>query len=223
MTAPTTRQVDTSDKDRLKFVCAQYLEVPLTEWKGNTSDLKRALDDAGVERFHGDFIGLSMHDIENLTIPPGPNGGEARKLPPTITRHLLITQSFFHHGSRRMATPVEIKTCSAASFNSYRTSVCDPAKPIAPWNSPGVHEDAISQWRKNARPSKSNFKVFKDPATWGNSRDRFVTTLEAQGLECLIELGHIPNDPALDEAQQAWLCKVMQDAFEEPIAKSVVK
>ena len=34
---------------------------------------------------------------------------------------------------------------------------------------------------------------------------------------------HVPNDLELDKVQRQWLCKIMQDTFEEPVAKSIVK
>lgn len=176
------------------------------------SDLhRRAFTSAGITHFNNNFLGLLIHDIEDITIPPCINHSEPCRLQLTTCRCTQTTLASHHFLSNRESLAINILSSQKVQFDPFRTQMCNPQKPIVPWSAASSDDDAIAQRRKNEKPSKWCCKVFKDPVLWVTARDRFLTTLEAQSLPHLPQEGHSPVDLPLCKAQQAWPRKVMQD------------
>ena len=80
----------------------------------------------------------------------------------------------------------------------------------------------LTNWQRSIKPSKADYKEFRDEAQWTRTKERIVTTLQAQGIAHLVQVGFVVTNGLLDEAQQAWLYKVFQDIMQAPTAKTIV-
>ena len=72
------------------------------------------------------------------------------------------------------------------------------------------------------KPSRSDYKEFRDDAMWSRSKERIVTTLHAHGLHHLVEEGFVSTNPVLDAAQMPWIYKIFQDIIQAPTVKNIV-
>ena len=102
-----------------------------------------------------------------------------------------------------------------------------PENPIKNWRlvlHEGSQQDkkALESWNKNLRVNAKDFPTFKDGIFWTRYRRKLLATVKSFGLDHLLDPTHKPENPKLDEAQQDWLYKVMQDTFTEPFAKKTV-
>ena len=72
--------------------------VPVTYWDDptptNRPDIRQALDYAEVFRFYRHFVGLTIKDIESLSIPLGVGQGH-RPLSTVMRRQLIILLSMY--------------------------------------------------------------------------------------------------------------------------------
>ena len=215
-----------SDEDRLKCVVVTLLGVPDADY--GTSNIKKALDAAGVRRFNAHFITLSEQDLNELYIPgTGRNAVQNATILDVVTRRLLKTVlAIYHSISVANVAPCEICKVTKDMFDDFRISDYDPNESIVQWsttvkkNNQGSKE--LEAWQKNVKPVKSDYKDFRDEANWTRYKEKFCTTLESHGLEHMIDPAYVPNDDALDYAQTCWLYKVFQDVMIAPMAKTIV-
>ena len=218
--AAGTRSAAT-DTQKLKFCVVNFLSVP-DDGNYDDNEVVRALDDAGIVGFNDDFIGLSEADIQSLQVPPTTAGQPYRPLPAAKRRKLIVLLSYYHAGSRSLGAPIIITTVPKASYDDYRTSQYGSTKPIVPWNvNSGTNTD-LTDWKKNVKPVRADFKEFRDEVYWIRQKERIVTTLESQNLEHLIQVGYRVTNKQLDDSQQKWLYKVFQDIMQAPAAKAIV-
>ena len=160
--------LDVQDQNRLQFMAVMFLEQDPSTW--NTSDLRLTLHHAGITRFNQDFLRLSVQNIEELVVPrPGRRPDE--KLPRITYPRLTIVLSFYHFTCRKYGSGVNIMSISKGQCDRYRTQMCDANKHVVPWRSTHPTDDAVSVWRKHTKPSKSDYKIFKDASLWPNSQD----------------------------------------------------
>ena len=107
-------------------------------------------------------------------------------------------------------------------FDEYRTSLCDPTKPVIPWKTP-IADPELDKWKRNVKPNGRDFPILKDEASYPRWQEKlFTTTLEAQDLRHLITPGHTPSNPEVQAVQKKWLYKVFQDIMVAPAAKAIV-
>ena len=102
--------------------------------------------------------------------------------------------------------------------------IYNPTKNIVPWTSP-VKEDnpLLKQWRKNVKPSLQDYKEFCEEKYYQLWLRKTVNTIEAHGLEHLIDPKHTPADKKYDKAQQKWLFKAFENVFLAGFAQSLIK
>ena len=81
----------------------------------------------------------------------------------------------------------------------------------------------LQNWNKTIKPNARDFKTYRDSATWIEWKDGFLITLQSQNLMHLIDPNHVIIDQELDEAQRAFLHKVMMDQMIHHSAKQIVK
>ena len=110
-----------------------------------------------------------------------------------------------------------------ARYDAFRIGEYDPHEVIKPWNLKSTKpRDNIDSCKKTIKPNKADFAHFKDDATWHRYKERITTTLDSQGLLHLIDDAYKPHDTELDNAQQKWLYKVLQDCLLASSAKNIV-
>ena len=166
-------------------------------------DEARAFEAAGIMGFNSEFIGSSPDDFDDLQVPISADGSiPAHPLKIAIRRKLKIVLAFYHHCCRKANGPVNISLATKVMYDTFRTSIYDPTKPIIPWTAKLPNEDDdVTMWRRTIKPNRADFKIFKDDVYWTRSKESFVTTVESQGLAHLIDPAHKPSNAELDDIQ----------------------
>ena len=209
MPALPTRSAATRDAERMKHALVEFVGIPEATY--STSDMKDTLDQQGITGFRDDFLSLSAEDVTQL----GPNITIPQK------RKLVCALAHFHSASRMADGPIEILTTTKQMFDEYRTSLCDPTKPVIPWKTPIVDPE-LDKWKRNVKPNGREYPILKDEASFPRFTEKFYTTLEAHDLRHLITPGRTITNPDAEDVQQKWLHKVFQDIMVAPAAKAIV-
>ena len=159
------------------------------------SDETKAIMATGVTGF-SDFLSLPTKAIEELTVPDNDPTLPGKPLGALACTKLRIVQAMYHNLSRIKKEAIDIESIDRACYDDYRISQYNQNRPITPWNQTEETADAeLSVWKKNARPSRSDYMEFKDDAYWTRYKEHFLTTIQAHGLNHLIKDGYIPvND-----------------------------
>ena len=213
----TTRSTDAEDTAKLKHACVHLLGINSTTY--DVDPLTKALKKDGVLTF-SDFVSLSEQDIMSLS---DVNSGDP--LPLATRRKLVIVLAFYQVHSCQSRGPINIKGVTKDKYDAFRIGAYNSNEPILPWNvaKPGPPDNLeLASWRKNLKPSKSDFKEFRNEALWQRYKERTITTLEACGLAHTIDSKHVSLNPDLDSAQVKWVYKVFQDTMTAPTAKTIV-
>ena len=216
--------VDTEDREKLEYVLKTFCDIPVSDIAD--SPVGRALAHNGIVGFNRDFLALTESDINGLN-DPGDNATNAIPglISPLIRRKLVMSLAFYHYASKLLKGPVNIKKMERFGFDNFRASVYNPNVDIKAWNYKEPIDVAHSTktfWMKNTKPTRTDFKEFKDEAFWQRAKERIITTLQASGLEHIIDPTHKPLDPDLDDLQQRWFFKILQDSMTAPTAKTIV-
>jgi hypothetical protein len=188
-----------------------------------TSDLYRACVHAGV-RGYADFVTLTEADINSFVVPSETDERITAPLPPVQKRMLVIALAMFHDASRINKKPIKITSVSTANFNAYRINQYNSGIPIIPWSQarPDPVNQELANWKKQVRPSRSDYRDLKDDISWIRHKEHLLTTLEAHGLSHIVQADFIPTDNETDKAQMVWLYKVFQDTLKAPTARTIV-
>ena len=180
----------------------------------NNDPYALALNHVGITTFNG-LIALSEDTRKTLVVPGGATSGRAeRPLNDNEKGNLLCFLQFYHECSKIMGSAAAGGALTKDRFDIFRTGQYDPNVPPTPWKiqikngKKGTHLDPtteVANWRKNARPSRTDFKTFRDEVQWQKWKEIFVSTLEAQDLHHLVEETYIVTNKPLDGMQQKWL------------------
>jgi hypothetical protein len=122
-----------------------------------------------------------------------------------------------------------------AAFDQYRINKYNPNADIVPWqadqtlpnnvasgNVATTRNSELADWNKAIKPSKNDYKVLKDEAYWPRYKETTGDTIQAHGLEHLIDPSIPVLNQELDLRQRKWLYKVFTDIFQAPSAKAIV-
>jgi len=183
-----------------------------------------ALEDVGVTKFEDEFLLMTDAQFDGLDYLDTALGARVQ-LPLGSRNKLRCLKAFYHMACYVANKPIEISSLDVAMFDQYRTMVYDPEAPIKPWKKTTTdtsESDAMDRWQRTVKPSKSDYKEFRDETTWIRAKEKFITTLESHNLEHLVNEHHVVTNGPLDTAQKKWLFKVLQDIMQAPIAKSIV-
>ncbi len=208
------------DKGLLKTILRNLLDLPGDDLGYEATRIAKALQYHGIEGWNTDFIGLSEQDLSGLTFLN--NNQEEVSLGVVPIRKLISLLAFFHSTSRTKRRPPNMASVTKDMFDTYRTSLYDPTKPIIPWNVGDPSSSEVQSWKKNVKPSKSDFKEFRDENYWTKTKELFICTLDSQGLSHLIDPNYTPLDGELDKLQREWLYNVFQLKMLAPMAKTIV-
>ncbi len=220
--AAITRAMANEDKDLLKTILRNLLNLPGDDNSFDEHPAIKALTHHGILGWKEDFIALSENDLMALTIPPPNRDEDERPLGIIWVRKLISLLAFYHSMSRNKRRPANIGNVEKATFDTYRTSLYNPTVPIIPWNVGDPDSTEVQQWKKTVKPSKSDYKEFRDENYWTKSKELFECTLESQGLSHLVDENHEPIDEDLDKHQRDWLYNVFQMKMLAPMAKTIV-
>lgn len=220
-----TRSAMIKDEERMKHMCVEFLEVDPVTYAG--SDVKKAFDYAGVTRFNAHVTSLAADDIPLLLVPNADPAIPSTPMPIMTQRRLRVVLSLYHAFCLDVEGAIEVTTITKDMFDDYRVSEYNPEDPIVPWkivlkNKQKETSKGLSEWKKSVKISRADHKEFRDETLWIRYKERFLTTLESQGLEHLIDKSFKIEDHSLDSAQSCWLYKVLQDCMVAPMAKSIV-
>ena len=223
MSAPgVNTRTTNNDVIRLERSLKKFFRIDDADYASNPVHL--ALEDAGVTKFEDEFLVMTDAQLDGLEYLD-PTTGDRTKLPLGFRNKLRCLKAFYHMACLTANKSIEISGLDVAMFDQYRTTMYDPEAPIKPWNSMTTDtsgQDAMDRWQRTVKPSKNDYKEFRDETTWIRAKEKFVTTLESQNLQHLVEEHHVVTNGPLDTAQKKWLYKVLQDIMQAPIAKSIV-
>ena len=200
-----------ADAASLKCVAATPLGEDLSACDGG--EVKKTLDDNGIKGFREDLISLTSEDILSIS-----------DLSPPFKRKLICVIAFFHSASREVGSAIRIDSVTKQKFDDFRTADYDPDKSIIPWKTP-MTDPELEKWKRNVKPNGRDFPTLKDETHYPRWKEKFFTTLEAQGLKELIDDKHKPANKEAMEAcivKMKWLHKVLQDTMLAPAAKAIV-
>ena len=211
-----------ADAQRLDYLVHTFLGVPAATFRQEPIPL--ALAAAGIITFNGNFVGISATDIDTLTyIPHGTIAGHV-PLGMVYKRQLKMLLAFLHHKCRIAGRYVNIAIATRLEFNNYRVGTYNPDQDIVPWNAvpPNNTTDELSSWNRTVKPSRNDYKPFKDATNWTRYKESVITTLDSHGLTHLIDPVHVSTNAKLDTAQQKWLYKTFQDCLQHANARAIV-
>ena len=176
-----------------------------------------------MKGFNAHFISLSEDDIQTLYVPPHGANAEA-PLPVADKRRLCILLASYHHFSRELKRPIAIERLKKTQFDLYRTQLYVPHDKITPWRvaAPRSSNPELTAWKKSVKLSKSDFTPFKDEVYWVRWKKSFLSTLESQDLQHVVDSSIVPTDMELDALQRKWVYKVLVDVAKTPITKTIV-
>ena len=220
---PVTRAAPDPDVVRLDSAVIKHFKLTAANY--NTSQVRQALNNAGITKFDDEFLMMTDKDFQDLKIEDPNNAAHTMPLPTGLRSKLRSLKSFYHSMCYRAQADVDIASFDTVHFDKFRTSMYDPEAPIKPWRTIPLtdeHKEEVYMWKRQVRPSKSDYKEFRDETTWIRAKERFKTTVQSHSLEHLIDDTHVPTNLDLDESQRNWLYKVLQDVMQAPVAKSIV-
>jgi hypothetical protein len=214
---PMTRY---NDKTALKYALVHLVGVD--ESKYDSDPIVTAFNNVGIQQFKNDFLCLSKEDIDNLTT----NGVDP--LPLLMRRRLQALLAFYHYACTQAKSEVSIVRITRDVFDFFRTATFDPAAPIVPWtnaveNRPDEKEKQLIEWRKIIKPSKSDYKDFRDDATWNSWKEFTTNTMQGHGLCHLIDPAYVPKNPDLHTQQNYWMYNVLEDKLKTSIGRTTIK
>ena len=215
------------DKRHLQKVCQNIFGVSDTQADYARDEIVLALTSSGIDRF-SELLPLTEEDISKLIVPRT-GATAAYELPLAKRRKIAIFLQFYHEKSRKAGAQVDPETLDRDEFDDFRCSKYDPKRGIIPWGvnvdagKTSPEEHAMQTWTKTIRPSAKDFKIFKDGHKFSKYKPHFESSLKACGLEHTVDTTHAPQYPDLYRKQQDWVFKVMEDNFEAPAAKAIVR
>ena len=222
---PTTRSGGAPDPDVLRLDNALCKHFKLNATTYPTSQVRQALDNAGITMFDDEFLMMTDKDFQDLKIADPSDATRTMPLQTGLRSKLRSLKAFYHSLCYEAQRDVNLATFDTVHFDKFRTSMYDPEAPIKPWRTIPLtdkHKEEVYMWKRQVRPSKSDYKEFRDETTWIRAKERFKTTVQSHSLEHLIDETHVPTNLDLDESQRNWLYKVLQDVMQAPVAKSIV-
>ena len=154
------RSAVTQDIAKMKCVHTELIGVPLANCDANL--MKTAFDDQGIIGFSEDFLSLSPDDI--MTLPD---------LTATDKCKLMCAMSYYHSGSRNMKAPSDVTSVAKQMFDDYRSSLCDPTKPVIPWKTP-IADPELDKWKRSVKPNGRDFPILKDEVSYLAGRRSFL-------------------------------------------------
>ncbi len=237
-TRGAVQQAEANDVARLHYVVKNIIKIKgdldpanITDDMYNDDPVVLSLADTDVTSW-SDFLALGPEDIMLLVVPEhdDPAGGTARipvaPLPRPWKRKLRALLAWFHYESRKLSRAIDLMRTTAGHFDNFRTTNYCHTEDIIPWRrempkSKTATTD-LQNWQRTIKPSRSDFKEFRDEATWSKSKAKILSTLEAQGLGHLVQTGYAVTDVPLDVLQMKWLYSVLEGTMMHSYAKTLV-
>ena len=186
-----------------------------------THNVSLALSREGIVS-PSDFFALDPSDVDSLQYQDTNHDLQT----PLISDRRMLKQliHFFHTLSREKGSRADVSKMTKAQFDGFRTSDYDANAPLSPWNAKAKNDldVEVTNWKKNIKPNAKAYKDFKEEAYWLRAKEQIMGTLEAQGLEHLIDATFVVTNPDLDSMQQKWLYNVFQEIMKAPTAKTIV-
>ena len=140
-----------------------------------------ALEDVGVTKFKDEFLLMTDAQFDGLDYLDTTVGARI-PLPLGSRNKLRCLKGFYHTACYVANAPIEITSLDVTMFDQYRTTAYDPEAPIKPWKKTTTdtsESDAMDRWQRTVKPSKSDYKEFRDETTWIRAKEKFITTLES--------------------------------------------
>ena len=110
----------------------------------------------------------------------------------------------------------EVRVCGAITMTCVITVM-----PIIPWKTP-IADPKLDKWKHSVKPNRRDFPTLKDEVSYLRWKKKCITTLEAQGLQDLIDDTCTPPNREAHAIQQKWLFKVFQDIMVAAAVKAIV-
>ena len=217
MAAPAPVYTGTPELQKLKHVIIGWIDPTITNANFNTGPIGMAFDTAGI-RGYNDLVMLQPDDIRGMS------NGAVGTIPIVQAHKITAVVAFHHHMSRILKHVFDPQTLGHLEFNDFLTAIYNPTKLIVPWTSL-IKDDnpLLEQWRKNIKPSLADYKEFREEKYYQIWRQKTVNTIEAHGLQHLIDPNHVPLDKDYDAAQRNWLFKAFESTFLAGYARSLIK
>ena len=216
MAAPVPAYTGTVEKQKLKHAVIGWIDPTISDGGFDHDIIGKAFDNAGIHGYNN-LVMLQPNGICYLNV--------GRTYIPIVKTHKLTAAIAFHHMmSQKIERVFDPRTMTTLEFNNYLTMIYNPTKNIVPWTSPFKEDNPLlKQWLKNVKPSLQDYKEFCEEKCYQLWMQKTVNTIEAHGLEHLIDPNHTPADKKYDKAWWNWLFKAFENTFLAGFARSLVK
>jgi hypothetical protein len=216
------------DQARLCIALIKFLGLPPIDIRTNPVVL--ALNRIGVYAFNLHFTTLSKNDFETLVQEDPANPGNMIPLQTHTIRLLQVLLAIYHYVSRLQNRSIDILDITENQFDTFRVRHYDHEDPIVPWGNPlpakmlSKEQLLLENWKKNTRPTRSDYKEFKDESFWHKWKEHFLTTVDAHNLTGTIDSSRrvAPEEKELDFQQRKWLYKILQDILKTSKGKQLI-
>jgi hypothetical protein len=102
---------------------------------------------------------------------------------------VMVALAQFHHASRKIRKSMDPMSVSQQGFNTFCVEECGTEKNIVIWRTPQPDVKLLIHGDEHIKPNIKAFTPYKDEAHWICGKERFITTVAAQGLNHLD--GHV--------------------------------
>jgi len=188
MSAPTMTEAELIELDQAKMRLVLSRCLVIDEDELEDTELYRALEWEGLHNFDYTFITCTTQDIDDLQVPLDSSGTSMKPLMKCEKMKLKVLLSLYHKKSRKVGRAVDMLEVTYEEFHNFRNNEYSGLDPIVPWNRPlprsaMTNEDLmIENWDKMIKPSKTDYKEFKDDAFFVQNKEKFETTTQTDPL-----------------------------------------
>ena len=217
---------DAKDEWLLFYTLTTLLGIPDNENQYLDHPIVKALMEAEVTTWQGDFLTLSRNQIDNLKLPDVPALYAVTKRPvtdasgrlvyevgkPLATKYITnlhMLTAYYHVTSRARKKPAPIHKLGRATFRLFLIDY-DPNEPVLHWKKPTKEErDRTLLWQKTVQPRMTDVDEVKVDYMWPVWKPRFERWMRACGLSGFIKKNFKHDDLILAGLQATFVITVL--------------
>ena len=157
----STRATD-NDVVRLERTLKKFFKIEDADYARHPIPL--SLQASGITKFEDEFLILTDTQLDVLKYED-PDNGVTTQLQLGHRNRLRCLKAFYHAACLTADRAVEVSSLPLTMFDQFRTTRYDPEAPIKPWKNPvSTHgdRDELAAWRRTVKPSKSDYKEFRE-------------------------------------------------------------
>jgi len=213
------------DQRRLAMIMSTLLGIEMTLQAWFRSEHAHILKSNEIDTFHTKFLALRREDIYGMEYPERGEDGRETGSTLVVKQHVGAlchsVQAYWHDKSFRLGKPAEYHHLSKNEYDLFRIQHFECEEAVVPWGS-SKRKKKTSEFSKRVKPSRSDYKVFKDDTYWLRHKENWLMTAESQGMLGALLLEHKVQDKDEDRDMCQWMFKTMSDSHQSTKTKTIV-